>query len=127
MVKVGFVGLGHNGLAHVEAHLHPGKSRIVALCDRSPERLREAGQRFGIQRLYTDEGFFDDPEIEAVSIHTGDDDHCDPFTRAIKRGLHVLVEQPLANTEQDVLAMVEAHRRARAGLKVQVSTPTNPK
>ncbi len=41
MLNIGFVGLGHNGLAHVEAHLRLGKSRIVASCDRSPERLRD--------------------------------------------------------------------------------------
>ncbi len=38
----------------------------------------------------------------------------------MRRGLHVLVEKPLANTEQDVLAIAEAYRHARQGLKVQV-------
>jgi putative aldouronate transport system substrate-binding protein len=31
MIDVGFVGLGHNGIAHIEAHLRLGRSRVAAL------------------------------------------------------------------------------------------------
>jgi len=71
----------------------------VALCDRDEERLRAAGEALGVRRLYPDDGIFDDPEVEAIGVHTGDDQHCEPFIKAMEAGKHVLVEKPLANRE----------------------------
>lgn len=33
-VKVGIVGLGHNGVEHLRAHLEAGRSEIVAITTR---------------------------------------------------------------------------------------------
>lgn len=119
-VAVGFVGLGHNGLAHLRAHLEGGRSRVVALCDRNPQRLAAAAALAPGARTYRGDEFYGDPEIEAVSIHTGDDDHRDPFVRAVEAGRHVLVEKPLANSEADVAAMVAAADAADPDLRIQV-------
>ena len=119
-LRVGFVGLGHNGLAHIRAHRALGQSEVVALCDSNPERLARAGAEFGVSALYTDERFFAHPGLDAVSIHTGDAQHRAPFERALAAGKHVLVEKPLANTEDDVAAMVTAADAAPGHLKIQV-------
>jgi len=118
---VGIVGLGHNGIAHGRAHLALGRSRLAALCDLSRDRLEHAGRELGVEALYTDvEAFLTHPDVDAVSIHTGDAQHRDPFVRALAAGKHVLVEKPLANTEEDVRAMVDAARGADPALKIQV-------
>lgn len=39
-IRVGVVGLGHNGTAHIEAHAEVGLSEVGAVCDRNPARLR---------------------------------------------------------------------------------------
>lgn len=119
-VRVGIVGLGHNGQAHAQAHQRLGGSELVALADRRPDRLQQAGRELGVSRLYQDDAIYTDPEVEAISIHTGDDQHLEPFCRALAAGKHVLVEKPLANTEGEVLAMVSAARAADPGLKIQV-------
>lgn len=119
-IRLGMIGLGHNGLAHLRAHLAVGKSEIVALCDRNPERLVAAGREFGVSALYRGDDFFAHPGLEAVSINTGDAFHRDPFLRAVAASKHVLVEKPLANSEEDIAAMVEAARLAGPALKIQV-------
>jgi len=119
-VRVGIIGLGHNGIAHLRAHLSLGLSEVIALCDRNPERVEKIGREYGINKLYTDESFFAHPELEAVSINTGDAFHSDPFITAVGAGKHVLVEKPLANSEEDVLRMIEAAKQAPPGLKIQV-------
>ena len=119
-VKVGIFGLGHNGLAHGKCHKHSDKSELVALCDRNEDRLRKAGDELGVKKQYSGDDFFDDPEIEAVSINTGDNFHTAAFIRAVTAGKHVLVEKPLANSEQDVLAMVRAADKASPNLKIHV-------
>jgi UDP-N-acetyl-2-amino-2-deoxyglucuronate dehydrogenase len=119
-VKVGIVGLGANGRGHIQAHIESGVSQIVAIYDRNPALVAQVGGEFGIGRGYTDDSFFDDREIEAVSINTGDADHKAPFLKAVRAGKHVLVEKPVANSEDDVREMVAAAERAGPGLKTQV-------
>lgn len=120
-VRTGIVGLGHNGLAHLRSHVESGCSEVVALCDRNPERLAQAAALCPAARQYRDpQDLVRDPAVEAVSIHTGDNDHARPFVLAVRARKHVLVEKPLANTEEDVHAMVAAAREAAPGLKIQV-------
>jgi predicted dehydrogenase len=107
-------------MAHLGSHLALGRSEVVALCDRNPERLKAAAAKCPGARTYEDDGIFSDPDVEAISIHTGDPFHRDPFIKAVQAGKHVLIEKPLANTEQDVLDMARAYDRAVPGLKVQV-------
>ena len=118
-VKVGIVGLGHNGLAHGRAHRALGQSEIVALCDRNAQRLAAAGRELGVTALYTDDRFFAHPGMEAVSINTGDNAHVTPFLRALDAGKHVLIEKPLANSADDIISMAQA-AAAKPALKIQV-------
>lgn len=121
MVDVGFVGLGHNGIAHIEAHLRLGRSRVAALCDRDPVRLTEAGRRLGVRALFgSSEELCARGDVQAVSISSGDNDHVEPFLHALARGKHLLVEKPLANSPEEVRVMVEAARRADPALKIAV-------
>ena len=119
-LRVGFVGLGHNGLAHAQAHQRLGRSVIAALCDRRPDRLQQAATLLGVDRLYQDDAICAAPDLDAISIHTGDDQHLEPFCRALAAGKHVLVEKPLANSEAAVRAMVAAAQQADPELKIQV-------
>jgi len=107
-LRIGIIGLGSNGVAHLRAHLQLGKSEVVALCDRDSGRLSEAVSLTGA-RGFTDIGdFFAFREIEGISINTGDPFHAEPFVRAMDAGLHVLVEKPVANSEEDIRAMARA-------------------
>jgi predicted dehydrogenase len=119
-VKVGIIGLGHNGLAHARCHRQSRKSELVALCDTNGERLHQAAEELGVRRLYTGDDVFDDPDIEAISINTGDNHHAEPFVKALRAGKHVLVEKPLANREEDIKDMVRAAEQADPQLKIQV-------
>ncbi|MBM3240265.1 Gfo/Idh/MocA family oxidoreductase [Candidatus Poribacteria bacterium] len=121
MIQVGFIGLGHNGIGHIEAHRRVGKSEIVALCDINPECLKAASKRFGIQRTYQSaDELCAQMDIEAVSINTGDQFHTEPFLSAVKNEKHVLVEKPLANSIKQVEAMIAAARAADVTLKLAV-------
>ena len=121
MIKVGFIGLGHNCIGHIEAHLRVGKSEITAICDRNPERLEYVSKRFGIDRAYLSaDEICEQSDIEAISIHTGDHYHIEPFVSAVKNGKHVFVEKPLGNTFEQVETMVNSARNADPNLKIAV-------
>jgi len=121
MIKVGFIGLGHNGIGHIEAHKRVGKSEIVALCDINPDRLRSASDRFGIEKTYISANeLCEQPDIDAVSINTGDQFHTDPFLSALQNGKHIFIEKPLANTVEQVDIMVTYAQSADQNLKIAV-------
>jgi len=121
MTKVGFIGLGHNGIGHIEAHKRVGKSEIVALCDMNPERLKSASEKFGIEKTYSSaEELCKQEDIDAVSINTGDQFHMEPFLSALENEKHIFVEKPLANAVDQVEMMTAYARSASPDLKIAV-------
>jgi len=121
MTRVGIIGLGHNGRAHLATHLKLGKSEVVALCDTNSRLLDEGSREFGIERTCRCAlEICEQPDIDAISINTGDPFHKDPFLTAVQCGKHVFIEKPLANTVEDIEEMVAAAHRADPKLKIAV-------
>lgn len=121
MIRVGFVGLGHNGQAHLGTHRKAGRSEVAAVCDANPALLEKVSREFGIDRTYRSaEELCSQPDIDAVSIHTGDPFHKEPFLAAVRHGKHVLIEKPVTNTLEDLEEMVAAARAADPHLKLAV-------
>jgi UDP-N-acetylglucosamine 3-dehydrogenase len=117
-IGVGVIGLGHNGLAFCERYAKNPKCELVAVCDVDGERANAAASRFGVKGC-TGYEILQDPAIKAISIHTPDCLHKEPFIKALETGHHVFVEKPMADTVDDVREMVEAARK-HPGLTCQV-------
>ncbi|UCH33468.1 MAG: Gfo/Idh/MocA family oxidoreductase [Armatimonadota bacterium] len=107
MIDIAVIGLGHNGRAFCRAYADHPVARLVAVCDRDDERLRAAAYEYDVKG-YRDYSVLDNPDVHAVSIHTGDHQHAEPFLRALEAGKHVFVEKPLANSLDDVRRMLAA-------------------
>ena len=119
MIGVGVIGLGHNGVAHIAAHREVGLSEVVAVCDRNPQRLAEAADGLGIRRTYESiDELCADPDVQAVSVNTGDPYHVEPFVATVRAGKHVLVEKPVANTVEQIAEMAAAAADADPTLKL---------
>lgn len=118
-MRVGLIGLGHNGLAHLAAHQRLGLSKVVAICDRREDLVAQVGVQHGIAVCTTSAAeLCARDDIDAVSIHTGDPFHAEPFCLAVAAGKHVFCEKPLANTVEDLHRMAAAAREADPGLKL---------
>src|SRR5690606_5016628 len=87
--------------------------RVVAVCDRDPERLRRATKRHPALRTAQDAAaLIADPEVHAVAIATPVASHFDLALAALQAGKHVLVEKPLTATAEQASRLVdEADRR----------------
>jgi len=86
-----------------------GDARIVALCDRDPERLKLASEKFGIERTYTDAAeMLDKEKLDFVDIATTAPSHRMLMELAAARKLPVICQKPVAPTFADARAMVEA-------------------
>lgn len=83
---------------------------ISALCDIDAVALQEVGRQYGVTRLFDNVDALLAEPLDAVFILSSGD-HAPVVLAALERGLHVLVEKPLAYTlrETDEILAAEAH------------------
>lgn len=124
-IGVAVVGLGHNGRAFCRAYASEPGARLLAVCDRDPQRLRAVAYEHDVKG-YDDYAFLERSEIHAVSVHTPDHLHAEPFLRALEAGKHVFVEKPFANSLDDVQRMLAAAQASQRVVMVGQVLRFNP-
>lgn len=113
-IRFGVLGLG--AIAQT-AHLPVlGKMRgaqIVALCDNDLAKARGIAQRFGVQHWCTDiDELLEVPDLDAIVICSPNHAHEVHVLSALKNGLHVLCERPLALNARGVERILAAAEKA---------------
>jgi predicted dehydrogenase len=99
--------------------------QIVALCDVDPVALAETGRRYGVDRLFASADELLAEPLDAVLILTSGD-HAAVTIAALERGLHVLVEKPLAYTLRETDEVIAAAERAGTTLMVGMMKQYDP-
>jgi predicted dehydrogenase len=126
--RIGVIGLGWFGEIHCEAISGTPSLELAALCTRTPERLKEMGEKFNVKSLYTDYNeMLADPDIDAVSVVTMWTEHTAPTLAALKAGKHVFLEKPMAHTVADCTAICEAGEKADGHLMIGHICRFNPR
>ncbi|MCC6446583.1 MAG: Gfo/Idh/MocA family oxidoreductase [Armatimonadetes bacterium] len=118
-VRVGVIGLGHNGRAWIESYRRQANAEVVAVSDMNRPLAEETAVRYRVPHTYSGPDMVERSDIDLVSIHTPDPFHAEPFVRALEAGKHVVVEKPMADNIEDLHNMVAAARKAK-GRKVLV-------
>lgn len=109
LVRLGVVGAGEFGARYLAALRAVGGVEIAWVCDRDGERAARAASAFEGAQVATDvRQVCDDPSVEAVIVVTPEGAHRVVAEPALRAGKHVIVEKPLATTEEDALAMKRA-------------------
>lgn len=115
-IRYAVVGLGYiSQAALLPAFRHARGSTLAALVSDDDAKLKVLGKRYRVKHLASYEDYdalLESGEIDAVYIGLPNTMHRDFTVRAARAGVHVLCEKPLAVTEQDCRAMIEACRRA---------------
>jgi UDP-N-acetyl-2-amino-2-deoxyglucuronate dehydrogenase len=116
--------LGCGGFAHRHAAnlaRQAGKFEIVACCDRHPERGQAFADQYtaGQARIFTDHHeLFACVEVDLCVVCLPPYGHTDEVEVAAARGVHLLLEKPIALTSEHAWRMVRAAEAA--GIKTQV-------
>lgn len=94
-------------------------ARIVAICDREPERLKIVGEHFRIARRYADAAtMLNDGGFDFVDIATTVPSHHALVSLAAKHKIPVICQKPFALNIADAKSMVEACRKSGVPLMV---------
>lgn len=119
-IRVGIVGCGKIAdVLHVPGYKNVKSVKIASLYDVDVTRADSLRKAHGLDaRIFTDFDAFLASGIEAVSICTPNFLHLPQTLAALKAGLHVLCEKPMAATTAEATRMIEAARRAAKVLQI---------
>lgn len=104
-VKIGIIGTGTMSNFHIGGILNNPYAELYALCDVNEATVKQAAEKYGVDRWYTDmDEMLKLSELDAVVITTGNKYHAPCTIAALNAGKHVLCEKPmsvsLADAEQ---------------------------
>jgi len=124
MLKVGVFGVGHLGKFHLNNWKEIPGVEIVGFYDPNDTNANEVIEKYKIKR-------FDKPEellslIDAADIVAPTDHHFALSEAAIKKGKHVFVEKPLAQTMDEAHALVKLVKESNVKLQVGHVERFNP-
>jgi predicted dehydrogenase len=119
-VRLAVVGTGAIAqVAHIPVLSKMRGTHLVALCDNDGAKARALADRFEIPDVFTDlEELLDSDEVDGVVIATPNHLHEPHALSALKAGVDVLCERPLALSARGVERVLAA--AAKAGRKVLV-------
>jgi predicted dehydrogenase len=121
-VRFAVVGQGYFAQSAIlPAFKNAKNAELVALVGGDADKLAKLGRTYGVETLvsYDEYGsLVASGEIDAVYIATPNSLHREHTVIAAEHGVHVLVEKPMATTEEDCRAMINACRVG--GVKLMV-------
>jgi predicted dehydrogenase len=111
-IKVGIIGTGFIGPAHIEAIRRLGFVEVVGLAGSSREKTEKIAAELGIPKAYSDyREMIADPEIQVVHNCTPNYLHFTINKEIILAGKHVLSEKPLAMSSKETAELVALARK----------------
>lgn len=112
MLKIGIIGTGGISRAHIDAYQRfAAECEIVALCDTAPGKAAALGTELGLTRARSYERAEDllaAEDLDLVSIATPPSSHAELTIAALRAGVDVLVEKPMAPSLEECDAMLAA-------------------
>ncbi len=115
-LRLGVVGVGYLGRIHARIYSQMADVDLVGVADIDPEAARAVAQACGCQ-AYTDAAELVS-KVDAVSIAVPTVSHLHVARPFLQRGVHMLMEKPIASSYEEALELVELAERDGAILQV---------
>ncbi len=125
--RVAVIGVGSLGRHHARNYAElagEGRIELVGICDTDAETAREISQKHSCE-AFADWGELLD-RVDAVSIATPTETHCEIACAFLTKGIHVLVEKPIALTLDEADRMIAAAASSGAKLMIGQLERYNP-
>jgi D-apiose dehydrogenase len=119
MLRGGLIGCGFFAINHLHGWRDAKGAEIVAICDTSADRLKIAGEQFGIVARYHDAAeMLRNEKLDFVDIATTAPTHRALCELSALHGVNVICQKPFAPTLEDAKAIVAACDKAGVALMV---------
>jgi predicted dehydrogenase len=116
---VGVIGYGYWG-PNVVRNLHSlGSTRVLTICDSSPDALKRARELYpGVNLTKDSDEVLTSSKMEAAAIVTPVWTHYELAKKALENGKHVFVEKPLTSSVRQAEELIELAERRNLRLMV---------
>jgi predicted dehydrogenase len=123
-LKIGVIGAGHLGKFHLNNWAQIENVQLVGFSDTDDANAEQVALKYKIPRFKNVEELID--ACDAVDIVAPTSFHFQLCEQAIKKGRHVFVEKPLANTMDEAKELVKLAKEANIKFQVGHVERFNP-
>jgi predicted dehydrogenase len=116
MLRIGIIGTGHLGKFHLNNWKEISGIELVGFYDPDDETAKVVAEKYQLPRFLDAEALIE--ACDALDIVAPTNFHFEWCEKAIRKGKHVFVEKPLANTMEEARELVKLV--AESGIKLQV-------
>ena len=118
-LRVGVVGCGIISGPHLDALQRLTNAEVVALCDPVEDARRTMAEKYGVKATYSGyKEMLASEQLDVVHVCTPAQNHAEVSIAAMKKGCHVFVEKPMAQTAVEAKRMLAASSKYRVKLCV---------
>ncbi len=108
-LKIGMIGAGNIANTHLKAYKQIPGAEVVAICDIDPVRLEKTRQKFDMDPAHCYTGveamLAAEKELDAADVCVWNVNHASCAIAALRAGLHVICEKPMAYNAAEAEAM----------------------
>jgi len=112
-VRIAVIGAGIMGKAHIRDVTTLENTELAAVCDINHAVADACAAEMGVPAYYDFRDLLEREKLDAVLISTPHYDHTPISIAALQKGIHVLVEKPIAVHVKDALKMIAAYEQAK--------------
>ena len=121
-IRIGIIGVGQIGKAHLDVYKTIRGVEIVAACGRSRENLENVALKYGVPHIYQDfRELLKRDDLDAVDVCLHNNLHAPVAIAALEAGKHVYCEKPIAGSYHDGATMLNAAERSGRMLHIQLA------
>ena len=128
-VRVGILGIGNMGASHAKKLLagQCPEIELTAVCDVKEDRLNWAKEELGesVARFANGDEMMDSGLIDALVVAVPHYDHPVYAIKAMKKGLHVMIEKPAGVYTEQVLEMNKVADECNVTFAIMMNQRTN--
>lgn len=124
MLTVGVFGTGHLGKFHLNNWKEIADVQLVGFFDPNDDIARQVEEQYGIKRFTNEDELIEACDI--IDVVTPTHLHFNVCQKAIRKGKHVFVEKPLANTIEEAEELVKLVKESNVKLQVGHVERFNP-
>jgi predicted dehydrogenase len=124
MLKVGVFGVGHLGKYHLNNWKEIEGVKLVGFFDPNEANAKEVVAHYGLKRFADADKLIENCDI--IDIVAPTNFHFELCEKAIRKGKHVFVEKPLANTIEEGKQLVKMVKEANVKMQVGHVERFNP-
>lgn len=126
MIDVAVIGCGDVSRMHLDALAALDGVRLVGVCDTHSARRGIVAQKYGVVGYDRYRALFDEARPDAVHICTPHAQHAEIAIAALERGIHVVLEKPLAHDLASAHRIIAAAQESTARIGVCFQNRYNP-